>query len=314
MSGASHLKLKSIFGIKPRAYASNFFVASSLAVGSMLHLVLPCCAQLPATNMGQFVHQPGDNQYTAQTQSDRHPAPMPVMPMAPVSSNSSSNEYRPTPAAAKPDISLLPIVADEPIKPAGFPPLPDRLDLPTGATAWAPGVQQRQANYGNYEGPGASAGVSSAPTGVHQHYVHYQPGAFMPPGAMPQNNYRPSSADYYNVNPNARAAAVNMSAPAQPVETPSAQALKSLGAEPRLAADEATRPEAPTAVTVNQSVSQDLSLPEDDFNKHYPANIGNSANGRAGRGLGRAIGYPVSRLLYTGAGMATYGAMYALRR
>ena len=26
-------------------------------------------AQLPPTNMGRFVHEPGDNQYTAQTQA-----------------------------------------------------------------------------------------------------------------------------------------------------------------------------------------------------------------------------------------------------
>ena len=46
---------------------SSFWLASIL-----LLTVNPSYAQLPPTNMGQFVHQPGDNQYTNQTQAERH--------------------------------------------------------------------------------------------------------------------------------------------------------------------------------------------------------------------------------------------------
>ncbi len=290
-------------------------VASVIAWASILNMGLPVCAQLPQTNMGQFVHQPGDNQYTSQIQSERHgPAPSPMVPVVSAPPAFANSSYTPTPAAPKPDISLLPIVADEPIKPAGFPPLPDRLDLPAnGSGVWS-GAGQR---INDSDANGASGtGIDRNPTGVHQHYIHYNSGAFMPNSAAPQNNYRPNSADYYNINPNARA---NMAAPinaiaAPPVDTPSEQALKRMGPEPQLAGDAVTRPEAPTAVTVNQSVSQDLSLPEDDFNKHYPTNIGNSSGNRAAKGVARTLAYPLRSVLYTGASMATYGAMYAVRR
>ncbi len=112
---------------------SGFKPLIACTVIAALNAVNPVYAQLPPTNMGQFVHQPGDNQYTNQTQAERHGAVMvpASSAVAPAAAPSSPNvAYRPTPAAPKPDISLLPIVADEPIKPAGFPPLPDRLDLP----------------------------------------------------------------------------------------------------------------------------------------------------------------------------------------
>jgi len=38
-------------------------------------------------------------------------------------------------ADQRPDVSLMPIAADEPIPPLGFPPLPARLDLPIAQTA-----------------------------------------------------------------------------------------------------------------------------------------------------------------------------------
>jgi hypothetical protein len=219
-------------------------------------------------------------------------------------------------------VSLLPIVADEPIKPAGFPPLPDRLDLPTSGTGLWAGVNAQRMNGGNSNQlvPG---GIDRNPTGIHQHYVHYQPGAFMPDSAL-QQNYKPNNTDYYNVNPGARYVQLPIldtspprTVPANtiiPAETPSTQALKRMGPEPQLAGDAVTRPEAPVAVTVNQSVSQDLSLPEDDFNKHYPTNIGNTPSHHVGRGIAKTIAYPTRMLLYTGMGMASYGAVYAMHR
>jgi len=281
---------------------------------------MPCYGQLPNTNFGQFVHQPGDNQYTNQTQAERHAPVMPVTVPVPgavavPASTSSSTTYRPTPAAPKPDVSLLPVVADEPIKPAGFPPLPDRLDLPTaGSSVWGGGSGQGAAGSGGSSVIYTTNGISHDPQGVHQHYVHYAPGAFMPDQGPQQYNYKPSSADYYNVNPGAKPRTGDVPLPntgPANIETPSTQALKHMGPEPQLAPDKATRPEAPTAVTVNQSVSQDLSLPEDDFNQHYPTNIANTPANRTANGIGQAIAYPARMLLYSGAGMAMGAASMA---
>jgi len=265
----------------------------------------PAWAQLPPTNMGQFVHQPGDNQYTAQTQLDRHHMSMPV-PAGPVTQPAAApivTDYKPTPAAPRADISLLPIVADEPLKPAGFPPLPDRLDLPVNSSGlWA-------GNNGGTAGGNvitSSRYVSSSPSGVHEHYVHYQPGAFIPPQELQQTTYRPATADYYNINPAARPVALNyaMPSPAVPtIPTPATQRLQHLSAEPQLAPDAVSKPEVPSAVTVNQSVSQDLSLPEDDFNKHYPTPIGNTPANRTASGVGHVLAYPLKSLGYTATGM-----------
>ena len=152
-------------------------------------------------------------------------------------------------------------------------------------------------------------GINRDPQGVHQHYIHYAPGAFMPNQPMQQNVYKPSSSDYYNVNPNAKAGMAN--AAVAPIETPAQQALKHMGPEPQLAGDRVSKPEAPTAVTVNQSVSQDLSLPEDDFNKHYPTSIANSKSNRMSRGMGRMLVYPLRSAAYSAAGMAAGAASYA---
>ena len=187
-----------------------------------------------------------------------------------------------------------------------------------GAGVWASGNAQASASGVNANVTPASAdGISRDPQGVHQHYVHYQAGAFMPnQPVQQQNTYKPSSTDYYNINPSAKAGAVEATATA--TVTPSMQALQKMGPEPQLAADKVSKPEAPEAVNVNQSVSQDLSLPEDDFNKHYPTAVANSQSGRASKNAGKAVAYPARMLLYAGAGMAmgaaSYGAMYALHR
>jgi hypothetical protein len=275
-------------------------------------------AQLPPTNMGKFVHTPGDNQYTAQTQAERHGASIPAAaPVVQPTSAPVAGDYKPTPAAPRADISLLPIVADEPIKPAGFPPLPDRLDLPINGTAiWA-------GNNGGSIPVTSSRYISSSPTGVHEHYVHYEPGAFIPPQALAQTQaiYRPAATDYYNINPAARPA---FNSPSQAVATvptiptPATNALHHLPPQPGLACDPVSKPEAPSAVTVNQSVSQDLSLPEDDFNKHYPTPIGNSPGRRASYGIGRVLTYPLMGLGYSASGMmmgaASTVGMYSLYR
>jgi len=256
--------------------------------------------------MGQFVHQPGDNQYTSQTQMDRHRSSggAPVAPVAASAVAPITTDYKPTPAAPKADISLLPIVADEPLKPAGFPPLPDRLDLPVGnLVSWASNNNGAPNSIAN----GPSRYVPNSPTGVHEHYVHYQPGAFIPQQELQQTTYRPTSTDYYNVNPVAkpmsRGLDVLPGAATSPIPTPATQRLQHLSAEPQLAPDAVSKPEVPSAVTVNQSVSQDLSLPEDDFNKHYPTSVGNTPGNRAANGAGNILGYPLRSLGYSALGL-----------
>jgi hypothetical protein len=288
---------------------------------------LPVLAQLPATNMGKFVHQPGDNQYTDQTQSERHGSPAPVRQMinqrqAAPSTAVSSGAYVPTPKPPRPDISLLPIVAEEPLKPAGFPPLPDRLDLPVSA-GWTRDSSPRMGQIGSGAGSAAAAGQNypdiSKPQGMHQHYLHYQPGAFQTqqerqqahPGNVDYNNgggsapAAPAShgyykaADYYNVNSGNRNASAAVPAGG------TVDAIRALGKEPRLGNDAPAQPEAPAAVAVNQSTTQDLSLPEDDFAKQSPQGQNN-----AGKQMGRAVGNMAIRTLYTGAAMGYSMARY----
>jgi hypothetical protein len=166
-----------------------------------------CYGQLPPTNMGKFIHQPGDNQYTQQTQMTRHGTSyvdtngsghvmMPNKPAGnsghlPISSVPMGGSQ---PTGPKIDVSLEPISADEPIPPAGFPPLPLRLDLPVvatgvggmGAAAWTgSGAAASSSGQANAKG-GARA------TGYHQHYAHYQPGAFANGGG---NAQAPASAN-----------------------------------------------------------------------------------------------------------------------
>jgi hypothetical protein len=58
-------------------------------------------------------------------------------------------------ADSQPDVSTLPIAADEPIEPKGFPPLPARLDLPiakaTASDAFAPAAVPAKLYGGGYK-------------------------------------------------------------------------------------------------------------------------------------------------------------------
>jgi len=267
--------------------------------------IAPASAQLPATTWGKSVHTPGDNQYSGQQQDLRHPAP----PPAPIvrsgggggGGGGGSYQWHPTRPKPKPDVSILPIPADEPIGEPGFPPLPERLELPGIAsnpmsfTATSPFVggggggggapaasrnpyQGKKQGYSHYE-PGAfsdqkrSSGTVGGGSGggggggveMHQHYGHVQPGAYIekqspgyykartPPPIKKEDTF--SSAD--------GSAAPNFG-----------KAFKALGKEPKL--DDAAygaetgAPEAPTPVQINQASTQDLSLPDDDFDYRKP--------------------------------------------
>lgn len=227
---------------------------------------------LPPTNMGKFVHQPGDNQYAQQAQNERHGAPPVMNAPAPVSNGGSGGYqgWQPTPAPHRPDISLEPIAADEPIPPKEFPPMPEKIDLPIVQTSWSGG------GGGGYGGPspGMAQGGAPQPTGVHQHYQHYDAGAFIPQnqggGGGGQGPAPGQTHGYYKANtPNTDFYSSAQGGSGAGL-TPSEQALKRMGREPRMHGDGAPSADAPQPVVVNQATTQDLSLPDDDFNIRSP--------------------------------------------
>lgn len=195
--------------------------------------------------------------------------------------------YTPAPAPPKPDPTLDPIAADEPVPVAGFPPLPDRLDLGFGGGSsnggnW-PSGGGGGGGFGGYSGPspGMAGGGGPNPT-FHQHYGHVAPGAFMqgggggggggyykantPPPPAGGGGYRAARAPGADV--------YNASAPPAYSGASSAD-LKALGREPKLNERDSTTaqsPDAPTPVVVSQSSTQDLSLPEDEFTYRQPNN------------------------------------------
>ena len=150
-------------------------------------------AQLPPTNMGKFVHQPGDNQYSVGTQGERHGGGYydtnggpHVMVGPPAGAAPPAPKYSLAPPPPKgPDVSIEPIAAEEPIAMPGFPPLPMTLDLPVSPTVMSSaGGSWRNSSGGSGGGGGGgggSGGGPGGPTGMHQHYAHYQPGQFQRP-------------------------------------------------------------------------------------------------------------------------------------
>lgn len=296
----------------------SVLAAAFLAVSGLS--VLPAVAQLPPTNMGKFVHKPGDNQYSDATQSTRHPAAPPPIISRPMGGGGGgggggSMGYTPTRPKPKPDISLQAIPADEPIAPAGFPPLPESVDLP--------GINMVTAlNAGGYSGAGGGGGGgggggANSPNpfqGTKQGYAHYTPGAFSDqkrPGSTPSKVRVDSAPEmhqhYMHVQPGSLSSGgggqggspgyYKARTPAPPKEdtfgakdTSSGPnygaALKKLGREPKLNdrvyGTESAAPEAPVPVQINQASTQDLSLPDDDFEARRPPS-------KAGRYMGRQL-------------------------
>jgi len=269
-------------------------------------LLVPCLAQsagLPQTVMGKFVHMPGDNQYSNSTQATRHgPPPQVFVPQQNQVANAgyTAPAWAPTPRPFRPDPSIEPIAADEPVSPQGFPPLPDRLDLPVALswTSGGPGGGGAGGGYGGGYGGGSGGGggsrvigptdasgqlIDSSPQGMHQHYQHYSPGAFMPPqahqsapAAPPQHSgyYKCTTPEQFS---SGGAPAGAAAAPADP----NMQALRGLGKEPKLSDrndQQQAAPEAPQAVVVGQATTQDLSLPEDEFQQKSPPSRNSGSN------------------------------------
>lgn len=266
---------------------------------------------LPPTNYGKFVHQPGDNQYENSTQAQRH-NPQPIPQAAPVGQAASvpvNPGWAPTPAPKLPDISIAPIVADEPIKPNGFPPLPDRLDLPM-AGAWSRNIQASGGiPSAKPSGPvfdGAGGAIDRGPQGVHEHYVHYSPNACIPNDQMPgaqhqaQSIAQGSSRGYYRCAPpdvySVGSGSAGRSAPQEQ--------------EPRLNSrlDGLKSPDAPTALELSQPTTQDLSLPDDDYKQKSP-----STRNTIGKQVSRGVQRAAYRTLYSTTSQFLYGGSSMLR-
>lgn len=256
-------------------------------------------SSLPPTNMGKFVHQPGDNQYSNQTQSERHaPPPVMVRPTAmPVAVQSVG--YVPVPRVAKPDPTLSYIAADEPVVQAGFPPMPDRLDLPgiggsfAGATARAGG--------GGYGGPAGGGDGGGSAGGVdtriekksYNGYRHAEAGAYAP--QEPTRHYRSSNtaSDSYAVGGGGGGGGGG---------NPAA----SLGREPSLnpRADAGIVADAPAPVVVKQATTQDLSLPDDEFSGSNNNKKKQSGNNMMMKQMGRQLFMnPIMQVGSMGSGM-----------
>ncbi len=206
--------------------------------------------------------------------------------------------WSPTPAPFRADVSLDPIAADEPVSPAGFPPLPERLDLPV-QSSWAAGSSgggyRGGGSYGGAAPPGMSSGGGGAPqsTGSHQHYSHYEPGSFGQSAS--HGYYKATTPPPPNAPPSDYYASGSPGAGPGTGPSDAERALRGMGKEPKLNSklDTNPTPDAPQPVVVNQAVTQDLSLPEDDFAYQSPQ-TNNSAGKRLGRSVKRALLRPVN--------------------
>ena len=353
-------------------------ISAALLFIAMSVTVAPTMAQLPPTNMGKFIHQPGDNQYQPSAQMERHGTDYidrtgtgaPVMVTRgggggggniAASSASSITVVNPMilmgSTAPKIDISIEPISADEPIPPGGFPPLPERLNLP---------VQTSMNFTGRGGGSRGGGGGNGAPQvlGVHEHYSHVAPGAFKQAesggGDGGGGNYQPpneeavpgsrgggggggssgggggggGSAEPINNGPSrgyykcGSAAPIMREVKAAPSSagggggetfssnsdgTPapkykgaSSSDLKALGRAPKLddAQDKQAPPEAPQAAIVNQSTTQDLSLPDDEFVSRY--GLKDSAGKRMGKYMGRQVTRTIQRGINRGTSLVGF--------
>lgn len=226
-------------------------------------------AQLPPTNMSKHVRTPGDNQYTGEGRQFRHapPRPAPVRQAAP--GPAAMPGWRKTPPPRRPDITLEPIAADEPIALAGFPPLPDRVELPIamgGGSKWLSSGGRGGGGGGRAMSP--AAGGRNIQTSMHQHYKHITPGAYAPAKNTGQAQTGGGSGYYKARTPSKNTDFYSSGGPPMPKYMgASPGALKRLGREPKLEDrnQQPAQPEAPTPVVVSQTKTQDLSLPEDEF-------------------------------------------------
>lgn len=146
-----------------------------------------------------------------------------------------------------------------------------------GYSHYTPGAFSPQKPAGNSSGNfgGTPAGMPNkvrhdSPMTMHQHYGHVQPGSFVtgtPTGSSP---------GYYKArNPQAKEDTFGAKDAGAGGGGPNlGKALKKMGKEPKLNdrvyGAESSAPEAPVPVQINQASTQDLSLPDDDFEYRRP--------------------------------------------
>ena len=286
---------------------------SSLLTIGMLYVGMPAFAQLPPVNMGRWVKQPGDNQYSNDTQQQRHGGGQPKFQVVPqqtaVMPQQSAPAWRPTPRPNRPDISLDPIVCDEPIAPVGFAPLPESLDLPglrgsSGFTSSRGGMSVGGGGGGggasfssSYQGSAPGLGNGSAAGGppmvTHSSggYNNVAPGAFVPK----KTPYGPASTSMPAGGGDVYSSGDGAGAP----QSDAQRAMNRLGPEPRLNNKPGGAPEAPAAVQVNQGSSQDLSLPDDEYKQSSSRKSTSQAGKiltRTMRRAGQSIVQPLNNL------------------
>jgi hypothetical protein len=282
-SSASHL------GNLLRAPAVAGFIMFGLGLCSVLIEAQPALAQLPPVNMGKFVHQPGDNQYSTSTQGERHGGGGGYQVVNPSAQQMQGPSGWQPVHKNKPDISLEPIVCDEPVPHAGFPPIPDALELP-GIRGG--GSFSSAGSYGgSYGGGGGGApNMAPPPPSKHQGYDTYTPGAFAKGSTTGKGAqmYQKPTEQYASGDGAARPSAGGGG------HSMAQNQLNHLGKEPTLS-DKATTdaaPEAPQAVSINQSTTQDLSLPDDQ----NPNGTKKKSKNQAGRMLQRTANRIGSRM------------------
>jgi len=276
-------------------------VAFSFAAAlSLVMIDTPAMAQLPPVNMGRWVHQPGDNQYSNETQQSRHgggPAPVQA---APVNVPLAMPGWRPTPKPRRSDISLLPIVCDEPVPPPGFPPMPDQLDLPglrgggmlrSSGGGGGGGGGSFSSSYGGSGGGSVSVGAPAAGMGEvtrSQGYTSVPPGAFVQkktPYGRGNSTGAGGGGDVYASGDGGGA----------PRSSAAQNALRKMGKEPSLNdKGYAAQPEAPTAMQVNQAATQDLSLPDDEMQS---ASSNKRTNSQGNKIFNRTVGRIGNRMI-----------------
>lgn len=286
-------------------------LAAATAICLTLSILIQAAfAQLPNTNMGKFVHKPGDNQYERAAQLERHPPPPPPPVFRPSGGGGGGGGYAgfvPRMKPKRPDLSIEPITADEPVPPAGFPPLPDRLELGIAMNNWGGSASGAGASFANTNwGGGGGGGGGAAPggppqmTGKSQGYKHYDAGAFIPPDKK-RGYYKckevspPHKPISDQIMTGGAPGMPGGGAPPGIGGPPSAAgAIKALGKEPKLndREDGGEAPEPPAPVVINQSTTQDLSLPEDDFN--YSKSNRPSWAGRKMKQIGKRIIMPIN--------------------
>lgn len=129
--------------------------------------------------------------------------------------------------AQNPDVSLIPIAADEPIAPLGFPPLPDKLDLPIAQAA-------RAASYNPQDTKLYGGG-----------YIHEKT-------IVPRKH---TADEAFNEPENAPVRQQELAAPQRRTDQSGVRSSNQSHQQ---------NVEAPKPITVDQARSQDLSLPDDE--------------------------------------------------